>query len=107
MKRYKVIALCGSSKFKDEILQEQVRLTLKGNVVIAPTMFDQTKDLCQVEKLALQLLNYQKIEMADELFVINKNGYIEESTRLEIQYAINLKKPVTYMEKETRYRKVV
>ena len=69
---------------------------LAGNMVIAPVIFisDVSDD---IEKLILQKIQYQKIEMADEVFVINKNNYIEESTRLEIQYAICLKKPITYL----------
>ena len=96
MKRQKIIVLCGSGRFKKEILQEQERLTLAGNMVIAPVIFarDATND---VENLMLQKIRYQKIEMADEIFVINKSNYIEESMRLEIQYAICLKKPITYL----------
>ena len=43
-------------------------------------------------------MHKRKIDMADEIFVINKNGYIGSSTKSEIQYAIDLRKPVKYME---------
>lgn len=100
MKRQKIIALCGSGRFKKEILQEQERLTLAGNMVIAPVIF--TSDITSdIENLILQKIRYQKIEMADEVFVINKNNHIEESTRLEIQYAVCLKKPITYLYERT------
>lgn len=100
MKRQKIIALCGSSRFKKEILREQERLILAGNMVIAPVIFisDVSDD---IEKLILQKIQYQKIEMADEILVINKHNYIEESTRLEIQYATCLKKPITYLYERT------
>lgn len=96
MKRQKIIALCGSGRFKKEILQEQERLTLAGNMVIAPVIFT-SNTTGNIENFILQKIRYQKIEMADEIFVINKDNYIEESTRLEIQYAICLKKPITYL----------
>ena len=96
MKRQKIIALCGSGRFKKEILQEQERLTLAGNMVIAPVIFT-SNTIGDIENFILQKIRYQKIEMADEVFVINKDNYIEESTRLEIQYAICLKKPITYL----------
>lgn len=99
MRRQKIIALCGSGRFKKEILQEQERLMLAGNMVIAPVIFDCNTAPDDVENLILQKIRYQKIEMADEILVINKYNYIEESTRLEIQYAICLKKPVTYLYK--------
>ena len=44
-------------------------------------------------------MHKRKIDMADEIFVINKNGYIGTSTKSEIEYAINTNKPVRYMEK--------
>lgn len=100
MKRQKIIALCGSGRFEKEILQEQERLTLAGNMVIAPVIFD-PDIISDIENLILQRIRYQKIEMADEVFVINKNNYIEESTRLEIQYAVCLKKPITYLYERT------
>lgn len=35
--KYKVITLCGSTKFKDDFLREQKRLTLEGNIVTSLT----------------------------------------------------------------------
>ena len=39
-----------------------------------------------------------KIDIADEIFVINKNGYIGSSTKSEIEYAISKGKKVNYLE---------
>ena len=44
-------------------------------------------------------MHKRKIDMADEIFVINKGGYIGESTRSEIEYAKSIGKPVRYLEK--------
>ena len=43
-------------------------------------------------------MHKRKIDMADEIYVINKNSYIGESTKSEIEYALNTNKKVNYME---------
>lgn len=41
---FKVITLCGSTRFKDEFLEAQKRLTLEGNVVISVGLFGHSGD---------------------------------------------------------------
>ena len=99
--KYKVITLCGSTKFKYDFMREQKRLTLEGNIVISVGLFGHAGDnevLDHSVKEMLDDMHKRKIDMADEIFVINKNGYIGSSTKSEIQYAIDLRKPVKYME---------
>ena len=99
--KYKVITLCGSTKFKDEFIQEQKRLTLEGNIVISVGLFGHSGDSevwSENTKEMLDDMHKRKIDMADEIFVINKNGYIGSSTKSEIEYAIKTGKKVTYME---------
>ena len=99
--RYKVITLCGSTKFKDDFLREQKRLSLEGNIVISVGMFGHSGDdeVLTEDKIAMFAdMHKRKIDMADEIFVINKDGYIGSSTRSEIEYAISTNKTVRYME---------
>jgi hypothetical protein len=42
--KYKIITLCGSTKFKDEFIAEQKRLTLEGNIVISVGLFGHSGD---------------------------------------------------------------
>ena len=101
VKKYKVITLCGSTKFKDDFLREQKRLTLEGNIVISVGLFGHSGDsevYTQGAKEMLDDMHKRKIDMSDEIFVINKNGYIGESTKSEIEYAIKTNKKVNYME---------
>ena len=49
-------------------------------------------------KDVLDELHFRKIDLCDEVFVINRDGYIGESTRNEIEYAQKLGKPVKYLE---------
>ena len=105
--KYKVITLCGSTRFKDVFMMAQKRLTLEGNIVISVGLFGHSGDeevwenmdegaLTKTKEM-LDDMHKRKIDMADEIFVINKNGYIGESTRSEIDYAIAHGKEVRYL----------
>ena len=99
--KYKVITLCGSTKFKEDFLREQKRLSLEGNIVISVGMFRHSGDSevwNEGVKEMLDDMHKRKIDMADEIYVINKGGYIGESTKSEIEYAIKNNKKVSYME---------
>ncbi len=100
--KYRVITLCGSTRFKDEFLEAQKRLTLKGNIVISVGLFGHSGDdevWAEGIKDMLDDMHKRKIDMADEIFVINAGGYIGSSTRSEIEYAIATGKPVNYLVK--------
>ena len=43
-------------------------------------------------------MHREKINMADEVYIINPGGYIGESTRYEINYALAAGKKVNYLE---------
>ena len=90
--KYKVITLCGSTRFKDEFLATQKRLTLEGNIVISVGLFGHSGDdevWTEGTKAMLDDMHKRKIDMADEIFVINVGGYIGESTKSEIEYAMS------------------
>lgn len=99
--KYKVITLCGSTKFKDDFFEQQKRLTLEGNIVISVGLFGPAGDSEVWRKGTKEMLDdmhKRKIDMADGIFVINKGGYIGSSTKSEIEYAIKTGKTVDYME---------
>ena len=99
--KYKVITLCGSTRFKDEFLEAQKRLTLEWNIVISVGLFGHSWDnevWSAGTKEMLDDMHKRKIDMADEIFVINKDGYIGSSTRSEIEYAKATGKAVRYLE---------
>lgn len=98
---FKVITLCGSTRFKDEFLEAQKRLTLEGNIVISVGLFGHSGDDEVWNEGVKEMLDRQhlaKIDLADEIFVINVGGYIGESTRREIAYAKSKGKNVSYLE---------
>ena len=97
---YKIITLCGSTKFKDEYLREQKRLSLEGNIVISVGLFGHSGDnevFTDGVKEMLDDMHLRKIDLADEIFVINPGGYIGQSTRREIEYALSTSKAVNYL----------
>ena len=108
--KYKVITLCGSTRFKDEFYDVQKRLTLEGNIVISVGLFGHSGDsevwdgmdegIYSKTKEMLDDMHKRKIDMADSIYVINVGGYIGESTRSEIEYAKAHNKPVRYLEDE-------
>jgi len=98
--KYKVITLCGSTRFKDEFLRVQKELTLKGNIVISVGLFGHSGDKevwTEGTKEMLDDMHKRKIDMADEIYVINVDDYIGSSTKSEIEYAIKTNKKVNYL----------
>ena len=99
--KYKVITLCGSTRFKNEFRETQKRLTLAGNIIISVGLFGHSGDdevWTEGTKEMLDDMHFRKIDMADEIFVINVGGYIGSSTKLEIEYAKKTGKAVRYLE---------
>lgn len=106
--KYKVITLCGSTRFRDEFMEVQKQLTLEENIVISVGLFGHSGDnevwenmdegtLTKTKEM-LDDMHKRKIDMADEIYVINVGGYIGSSTRSEIDYAKATGKPVHYLE---------
>ena len=97
MKKYPVVTLCGSTRFKDDFMQIQKELTLKGYIVISVGLFGHSGDAevwegmdensLTATKMMLDDMHKSKIDMADEIFVVNPGGHIGDSTWSEICYA--------------------
>lgn len=104
---YKVITLCGSTRFKDEFMQAQKILTLAGNIVISVGLFGHSgdnevwegmdEDTLTQTKVMLDDMHKRKIDMADCIFVVNVGDYVGSSTKSEIDYAIAQGKEVSYL----------
>ena len=106
--KYPVIALCGSTRFKDQFMEAQKRLTLEGNIVISVGLFGHSGDqevwenmdegaLTKTKEM-LDDMHKRKIDMADAIYLINVGGYVGSSTKSEIEYAISHGKEVRYLE---------
>lgn len=107
MKKYKIVTLCGSTKFKNDFIEVQKELSLKGNIVISVGLFghaDGEFDTIITDDIKYMLddMHKAKIDLADEIFVINKNGYIGKSTQSEIEYARDKGIPIVYLEQNIK-----
>ena len=100
IQNYPVVTLCGSTKFKDDFIETQKRLTLQGYIVISVGLFGHSGDDLNNSKEMLDDMHKRKIDLADEIYVINKNGYIGSSTKSEIEYAKAHGKKITYLENQ-------
>jgi hypothetical protein len=103
----KVITFCGSTRSEAEFAEVNQLLTMEGCVVISLGMYslpdlpdyDWEADSSDLRR-RLAELHFQKIRMADEVYIVDPGGYVGESTRREIAYAESLGKPVRYLSRE-------
>lgn len=97
---YKIVTLCGSTRFKEEFMRAQKELTLRGFIVISVGLFGHAGD-DEVWKAGtkemLDDMHLRKIDLADEIYVVNVGGYVGESTQREIAYAKRCGKTVNYL----------
>lgn len=99
--KYKVVTLCGSTRFKEAFERENRRLTLEGCIVLAPGVFvheDGAAPVSDDQKRMLDNMHLRKIDLSDEIFVINVGGYIGESTAREVEYARKHGRAIKYLE---------
>ena len=96
----KIIFITGSTRFKKYYETHAFNLTLKGYIVLIPSVYQHAEGLVfdKDTKRKLKEMDKPKILLADEIFVINVEGYIGHSTAEDIQYARSLGKQVSYME---------
>ena len=106
--KYKVITLCGSTRFREQFAKAQKDLTLQGYIVISVGLYGHAGDqevwenmdegtLTKTKEM-LDDMHKRKIDMADEIFVVNVGGYVGDSTKSEIKYAHEHGKVVRYLE---------
>jgi len=95
-----VITLCGSTRFKDHFMAMQQRETLLGKIVLTVGFFHHKEQvpITAKDKVMLDNLHLRKIDLSDEIFVINPNGYVGESTTNEIAYAVARHKYIKWFE---------
>lgn len=107
MKKPKVVCLCGSTRFKDQFTEWQLKETLNGKIVLTigcnmksdPDIFGHlSPEELRLTKSKLDILHLHKIALSDEVLVLNVGGYIGESTEREIVYAESIGVDVNYLE---------
>lgn len=98
----RIVTLCGSMRFFEQMLKVAADETAKGHIVLAPFSVVAPEDQGGDFKAMLDRLHFQKIDMADEVVVVtNQDGYIGASTRREMTYALGNGKALDVREFET------
>ena len=97
----KIITLCGSTKFKEQFEKANAYLTCQGHIVISLGFFEQSEgtQITHEQAESFEKIHIEKINMSDEIFVIDVKGYIGESTKKEIDYAKRTGKSIRYYSK--------
>ena len=92
-----IVCLCGSTRFATAFAQANLSETLAGKIVLMPGSFTHAEQAPgQGDKevffgpevaAALDELYRRKIDLADEVLVLNVGGYVGHSTAAEVAYA--------------------
>lgn len=93
----KIVTLCGSLKFKNEMMTVAEKMALEGYCILTPVYpvsdkMNRTKE----QLIKLKEAHFKRIELSDAILVVNINNYIGDSTKLEIDYAKKLGKEIIY-----------
>ena len=93
-----IVCLCGSTKFKKEFEEAILEESLKGKIVLSVCCFTHHDNLKWTEEQIsiFHDLHMRKIELADEVLVVNVGGYVGKTTGEEIKYAESLEKKISY-----------
>lgn len=99
-----VVCLCGSTKFREQFYEATERETLAGRIVLSVGFFahalsdeERAKKLTPSVKTLLDELHLRKIDLADEVLILNVDGYLGASTRREAWYALRTEKKLRWL----------
>nr|WP_315528113.1 hypothetical protein [Carnobacterium maltaromaticum] len=94
----RIITVCGSFKFKDEMMKTAEQLELTGNVALIPIfpLNNNINAFTEKELTMLGKMHKEKIKLSDAILVVNVNSYIGNSTKSEIEFAESLNKEIIY-----------
>lgn len=104
-----ITVLCGSTRFADAFRDANLQLTLRGHIVLTIGCDTKTEDELHSDpaeivriKARLDELHKRKIDLADEVLVLDVDGYIGDSTRGEVAYARARHKHVRFLSDRSR-----
>jgi Lar family restriction alleviation protein len=108
-----VVCLCGSTRFYDAFQRANFAETMDGKIVLSVGFFAGSPEamarehgegvgITPDEKLMLDDLHKRKIDLADEILVLNVGDYVGSSTQSEIDYAVAKGKRIRWLEPTVR-----
>ena len=94
-----IVTLCGSTRFKCAFNELAKELTLRGNIVLYPCIYEHSGDIITPEqKEILVTLHRRMIDISEEVIIVNVMGYVGDTTLREIEYAKLNNKVINYLE---------
>lgn len=96
-----IVCLCGSTRFMQAFQEANLRETLAGNIVLTigcNTKSDTDLALNEQTKVELDALHKDKIDLADEVLILNVGGYVGKSTASEILHACKQQKTIRWLQ---------
>ena len=95
----KVVTICGSMRFEKEMIKIAGDLEKSHGWCVIQCVYD--IDISKTTREEMDNIvnsHWTKIDMSDAIYVVNIDGYIGNSTRNEIDYAISKGKEIIYHE---------
>jgi len=107
----RVVCLCGSTRFYKQFMEHNYLETMAGNIVLSVGFYPHAIDemhgegvgITPEQKEALDQLHLRKIDLADEVLILNVGGYIGQSTARELAYALEHGKYIRFLEPEKEF----
>lgn len=99
----KIVCLCGSTRFGEAFKKAMLAETLAGKIVLSVGCHDASDEQLGVtedQKKMFDELHLRKIDLSDEVLILNVGGYIGQSTRAELEYARSKNIPIRFLEDE-------
>lgn len=94
-----IVTICGSMRFFGEMLEVAAQETAGGRIVLAPFCVVAPDAQDEDAKRQLDELHLRKIDLAGRIIVVtNGDGYIGQSTRREMAYALSKGKAMDVLE---------
>jgi hypothetical protein len=93
-----IVCLCGSTRFRDAFEDAGRLESLAGRIVVGPEVFSHADGLVLDDETVRRLgeVHRFKIDLADEVLIIDVDGYVGPATQAEVAYAQKLGKRVRY-----------
>ena len=98
-----IVCLCGSTRFYETFRKANLQETLKGKIVLSigcDFKSDDALGLTGEDKQRLDVLHLHKIDLADEVLILDVDGYIGDSTQAELDHARQQNRPVRFWSEE-------
>lgn len=99
----RIVCLCGSTRFIEQMAVAAWEEEKAGRIALGCHLLPKWYPIpeshgaeAQGVADAMDALHLHKIDLADEVFVLNIGGYVGKSTAREIAYAKKIGKPIRY-----------